>query len=332
MGQIILSNVKLWVGAFDMSGKLNAIAISDDSDMLDNTTFGMTAKSRKKGMDVITAALAGFWEKESDEYFSTLGAFIHGLATGGGTTSLIDTTKNFLLEKVAVGSMVYNNTDDGQTQPVGVTSISTTTNPNDTLNFAALTAGSFAGGGDAYTVSITPGIPMTVAPEPTIGGSAYSFLSQNVEYKLGGSVGEMLKFNVKSEGVGQKMIRGHILENGVTARIANGNTTTAIELDAPVAGQYLYGVLHVLNAATDVGDTLDVIIQSDDELAFGGSPETQLSFTQVLGNVAGGKTYEWAIPIAAGAITDTFWRAKWTIVDAGADNASFSFVCFMGID
>jgi len=228
-----------------MSGELNAIVLNDAPDMLDDTHFGHTAKSRKKGLDVITADLEGFFEAEtSDKYFSTLGV---------------------------------------------------------------------------------PDVPLTIAPEPTIGGPAYNFLSQNVEYKWGGTVGEMGKFSVKAESVGTKMIRGNILENGATARTASLEGT-AFELGAVAADKYLYGVIHVISAASLVGDTLDVIIESDTEEAFGDTPETQITFTQVLGN--GGTTYEWATPIA-GAITDTWWRTAWTI--AGAGDHTFSFVVFMGI-
>ena len=245
MGQIILSNCKLWAGKYDMSGKLNAIALDDKPDALDNTTFGCTAKSRKQGLPTVLAALAGFWEADSsDEYFS-----------------------NFVLSNV----------------------------------------------------------PMTIAPEPTIGGPAYSFLSRNTEYNFGGAVGEMCKFNVKAESVGTRMVRGNILENGVAARIITG-VGAPFELGALTDVQYLYGVLHVLNAATAVGDTLDVVIESDSVGTFDATPEDQIEFTQVLGN--GGGVYEWAVPII-GPITDTFWRAKWTIVDS--DDPSFNFVVFMGI-
>jgi len=245
MGQIILSNCKLWAGKYDVGGNLNAIAIDDKPDALENTTFGCTAKSRKKGLPIVTAALAGFWEAPSpDIYFS-----------------------NFVLTNV----------------------------------------------------------PMTVAPLPTVGGAAYSFLSRNTEYNLGGMVGEMAKFNVKAESVGQKLIRGYILENGETARIANGDGT-ALELGAVGAAQYMYGAIHVTSAATAVGDTLDVIIESDTEEAFGDTPETQLEFTQVLGNGEG--TYEWLTPVI-GPVADTWWRASWTIVDV--DDPSFKFAVFFGI-
>lgn len=80
---------------------------------------------------------------------------ITGTATGGGTTSLIDTTRNFVTDGIIVGSRVINITDSGETQAAGVLSITTTTNPNDTLNFSALTGGaSFAGGGDSYRVTV----------------------------------------------------------------------------------------------------------------------------------------------------------------------------------
>src|SRR4030042_1825097 len=79
---------------------------------------------------------------------------VFGTATGGGTTSLIDTTKNFSTDGIIIGSKVINVTDGGETQSSGVLSITTTTNPYDTLNFSALTAGSFAGGGDSYKVLV----------------------------------------------------------------------------------------------------------------------------------------------------------------------------------
>lgn len=65
---------------------------------------------------------------------ATVGAAI-GTSTGGSTTSLIDTTKNFVTEGVVVGDQVWNTTN---TEKGFVTSITTTTNPNDTLNFAAV--------------------------------------------------------------------------------------------------------------------------------------------------------------------------------------------------
>lgn len=249
MAQIVLSDCKLWVGGYDMSTKLSSIALDDNPDMLDNTTFGATAKSRKKGLDVVAASLAGYWEQEPDVFFSVLG---------------------------------------------------------------------------------TTGLPMTIAPASTVGGLCYMIPStQNVEYSWGGSVGELNKFNVKVENVGSKMIRGAIIKPGLVNWAISG-ASAAGAYGVVGATQYLYGVMHVMSTATDVGDTLDVFIESDSVATFDATPEDQISFTQVLGNLAGGRTYQWATPIA-GPIADTWWRAKWTIVDAGAANASFLFTVAMAI-
>jgi hypothetical protein len=77
-----------------------------------------------------------------------------GTATGGSTISLIDTTKNFVTEGVILGSKVIDVTDGGETGIGGVTSITTTTNPNDTLHFSALSAGASFGPGDTYKVIV----------------------------------------------------------------------------------------------------------------------------------------------------------------------------------
>jgi hypothetical protein len=249
MAQIVLSDCKLWVGGYDMSAKLSSIALDDNPDMLDNTTFGHTAKSRTKGLDVVAASLAGYWEQEPDVFFSVLG---------------------------------------------------------------------------------TTGVPMTIAPESAVGGPCYMISStQNVEYSWGGTVGELNKFNVKVENVGSKMIRGAIIKPGLVSWAISGSSAAGA-YGAVGADQHLYGVLHVMSTATDVGDTLDVIIESDDVATFLGTPSTRIAFTQVLGNLAGGRTYQWATPVD-GAIADTWWRASWTIVDAGAANASFLFTVAMAI-
>lgn len=84
-----------------------------------------------------------------------LGRRLTGTDNGGGsaqTTKVIDTTKNFSTEGVRVGATLYNTT----VKCKGViTSLSTTTNPNDTINCS----GGFSGGtathfdnGDGYAV------------------------------------------------------------------------------------------------------------------------------------------------------------------------------------
>jgi len=85
---------------------------------------------------------------------SSLGTFV-GELTGthngtGNNAKLVDTTRNFVTLGVVVGEMVFNATDGSKCQ---ITAISTTTNPNDTLE------GTLSGGtdndwdvGDSYVV------------------------------------------------------------------------------------------------------------------------------------------------------------------------------------
>lgn len=79
-----------------------------------------------------------YFETQAEDKISA----ITGYATGGSTTSLQDFSKNWVTEGVQIGSRVKK-VDGGETQSAGVTSISTTTNTNDTLNFSTLTSGSF---------------------------------------------------------------------------------------------------------------------------------------------------------------------------------------------
>ncbi len=58
------------------------------------------------------------------------------IATGGSQTTLIDTAVNFVTAGIVVGDSVFNRTLDENAE---ITSITTTTNANDTLNFAAMT-------------------------------------------------------------------------------------------------------------------------------------------------------------------------------------------------
>lgn len=101
--------------------------------------------------------------------------------------------------------------------------------------------------------------------------------------------------------------------------------------------------LDVSAAATDAGDTLNVRVQHS--LDDGTTWDDFVSFTQVLGN-GGAKKFiaswtestttpesEVRVPadgtLAAGGVLQgpvgEKWRAKWAIVDAGTDNASFTF-------
>ncbi len=67
MAQQIYSNCKLWLAQYDLSGYMNALGINDNPDMLDNTVFGNTAKSRKKGLSAVAANHEGLWDGTAED-------------------------------------------------------------------------------------------------------------------------------------------------------------------------------------------------------------------------------------------------------------------------
>lgn len=126
------------------------------------------------------------------------------------------------------------------------------------------------------------------------------------------------------------------------ARTASGNSGTLTPFGTKVGK--LRSAVYFLNvsvAATDVGDTLDIYVQhSPDD---GTTWDDFIHFTQVLGN-GGAKKFiaSWARDItpeseikapadaalAAGILQgpiSPLIRVKWVIVDAGTDDASFTF-------
>jgi hypothetical protein len=86
---------------------------------------------------------------------------IYGTATGGSSTSLINTAVNFTTAGVSVGWKVFAVSDHDNFVSHGtVTSISTTTNTNDTLNYSGTLKPTFSAG-IKYTVG-----PGDYAPDP----------------------------------------------------------------------------------------------------------------------------------------------------------------------
>lgn len=161
----------------------------------------------------------------------------------------------------------------------------------------------------------------TVAPvNGDVGSLAYFMRTARGSYSTGGSVGSLLRFSVSlaaSGGIGA--VRGNLVVNAALGSSADG---TALNLGAVGAAQSLYAGMHVLSAAGS-SPTLDLIIESDTEEAFGDSPSTRFTFAQ-----ANGVGSQWLAPVG-GAVTDTWWRASWTI--GGTGSPSFDVVVVLGI-
>jgi hypothetical protein len=159
----------------------------------------------------------------------------------------------------------------------------------------------------------------TIAPNTAdVGDLAYVARAMEAEYKLLGQVGELAPWSA-TNATNWPISRGVILHPSGTARTATGNGT-AVEHVAVTAGQHVYAAVHVLSISGTDTPTITVKIQSDDGAGFGSATD-RITFTAATG--IGGE-----IKRAAGAITDTFWRAQWTI---SGTNPSFLFAVSLGV-
>lgn len=162
--------------------------------------------------------------------------------------------------------------------------------------------------------------PWTVAPvAATPGDLAYLVSALRADYNFGGQVGDIAPYKAKAVST-WPLVRGLIGHNPATARTSSGDGGTGANLGAVAAGKRLYASLHVLSVSGTT-PTLDVVIESDAANTFG-TPITQLTFTQA--NSISGQI----LRTDGTAITDTWFRAKWTI--AGT-NPSFLFALAFGI-
>jgi len=160
---------------------------------------------------------------------------------------------------------------------------------------------------------------MTLAPEGGAdGGDAYIIKGVSVKYEWGGKVGDILPFSGAVVGEGVPPVRATILGTGTKTTDANG---TSRQLGAVSATQKIYAALHVTSATGGGNVSLDVKIQSDDNTNFTSATD-RITFTQVLTT----NTAEWKS--LAGAITDDYWRAVWTL--AGSPK-TYTFQIIAGI-
>jgi len=113
-----------------------------------------------------------------------IGRGVRGAVTGGSTTTLIDTTRNFGTEGFAANDKVTNLTTGIE---YTITSISTTTNTNDTLNFSANGANTNTAH-DEYIAWEDDSLDITTAAtswQPAIGGWNKQIKQYGTQYLFG---------------------------------------------------------------------------------------------------------------------------------------------------
>lgn len=153
-----------------------------------------------------------------------------------------------------------------------------------------------------------------------VGELAWFLKSLQTEYTpMGGEVGGLHLFNVKSVPSRSPLVRGQLVVAKL-ARTTSSNSGTPVQLGAVSSAQRLYAALHVF-AASGTTPSLTVTVKSDSSVAFA-SPVTQITFATT--SVASSE-----FKSVAGPITDDWWRVDWTI--AGT-TPSFTFAVVLGID
>ena len=162
------------------------------------------------------------------------------------------------------------------------------------------------------------GTALTVVPTAgTVGSLCYLGKVLETDYKPGGQVGQLLSWSATLKG-NTALARGQILHPQGTARTTTGNGT-AVQLGAVTSAQRLYANLHVLSVSGTT-PSITVAIQSNVDNTFG-SPTTRLTF-------AADTALDGQALSVLGPITDTWWRATWTITGTGP---SFLFAVSAGI-
>jgi len=146
---------------------------------------------------------------------------------------------------------------------------------------------------------------------------AYFMKGVDSEFAPGGKIGDLVAFNFAALST-SPAVKGVIMDTGAKTTTAAG---TARQVGAALAEQKLYAALHVFNVSGTGAPSLTVTIDSHDANTWDGSETERLAFSAMLAQGALWREL-------AGPITDTWYRASWTITGT---NPSFLFCVSLGI-
>lgn len=165
--------------------------------------------------------------------------------------------------------------------------------------------------------------PITICPTANGGADgeiAFTGRGLNTQYQvLQGNRGQLAPFTMNVGGRLEPLVRGTVLHPTTTARTASGNGT-ARQLGAVSATQRIYLALHVV--AISGAPTFSVVLESDDNSGFT-SPTTRITSASYSATTGSERQS------LAGAITDDYWRVKWTVT--GGTSPSITFLAVAGI-
>lgn len=156
----------------------------------------------------------------------------------------------------------------------------------------------------------------TAAVSQTTGSVAYFGNVLSGMHKVGGDIGTIAPFSAKGIGNG-RAVRGELLHPASTARTSTG-TTTGVQLGALSSTQSMFAAVQVCSVA---GTTPTLVVKLQSASTQGGSYTDRITFTSA-------NTVSSQFSSVAGAVTDTWWRASYTIAGTGP---SFLFAVAAGI-
>lgn len=156
---------------------------------------------------------------------------------------------------------------------------------------------------DMWWQQLGQGTPVTVVPTSgAVGSLAYLTKALPGSYKAGGQHGKLLEWSASLKG-SSPLVRGQVMHPQGAARTSSG-VGTAYQLGALAAAQRLWVNLHVMSVA---GTTPSITVRVESSVDNTWSaPTTRFTFAAdtVLDGQAGS---------VLGAVTDTWWRAAWSI-------------------
>lgn len=163
-------------------------------------------------------------------------------------------------------------------------------------------------------------VPWSIVPTSgAVGSLAYLSQALSGGYTLLGAVGDVAPYALKASG-SWPLVRGQVAHPTGTPRTATGTGSNVTFTAGPTSTQYMYAALHVLSMSGTSTPTITVRVESDDNAGFT-SATTRATFNAA--TAVGGQ-----ITRVAGSITDTYWRAAWTI---SGTTPSFLFAVTLGI-
>lgn len=112
MATFVLTNAKLWVAGYDLSGDHNRVGLTYAAELLDATVFGDATRKRVGGLKVVTLEHGGFWNDADDgvdeQYWSRLGLSdeVMTLSPDGGAEGALAYTFKSVLGEYAPGGQL----------------------------------------------------------------------------------------------------------------------------------------------------------------------------------------------------------------------------------